>query len=88
MKFLSIKKAWSHFHRRKRSVESYDWWAQLNYAQKFSVSSLYQLGYEMKFVRTSNHQSIAYMFLSEHIVTIDQDGLINTEPEIVLRKNS
>jgi len=87
MTFLNIKKVLLHLHRRKRTVESYDWWEQLNYAQKFSVSALYQLGYEMKFVRAANHKSVAYMCMDEHVVTIDQDGLTNTKPDIVLRKN-
>ncbi len=35
----NVKNVLSKLHRRRRSVESFEWWNHLNFAQKFSVSS-------------------------------------------------
>lgn len=78
----------SNFRRRKRSVESYEWWEHLNYAQKFSVSSLYKFGYDIRFVRTENQESTVVMSLEGKFATVDQEGLINTDPDLQIRHNS
>lgn len=75
------------FHRRRRAVESYDWWDLLNYAQKFSVSSLYKFGYEINFIRRVEHKSIVVMSLNGSTVTVDEDGLIDSHPDIKVRRN-
>ncbi|KGJ94855.1 hypothetical protein GAB14E_2089 [Colwellia psychrerythraea] len=87
MSLLNVKSALSKFHRRRRSVESYEWWNHLNYAQKFSVSSLYKFGYEINFVRMIDHNSIVIMSLNVKIVTVDKDGLIDSQPDILIRRN-
>ncbi len=87
MSLLNIKRALTKLHRRHRSVESYEWWNYLNYAQKFSVSSLYKFGYEINFVRITNHKSTVIMSLNDNIVTVDKDGLIDSHPEIQIRRN-
>lgn len=83
-----IKDTFAKLHRRRRPVESYDWWEHLNYAQKFSVSSLYKFGYDIRFIRTENHKSTVVMSLDNKFATVDKDGLINTEPDITIRRNS
>ncbi len=85
MSLLNVKKVLSKLHRRRRAVESYEWWNHLNYAQKFSVSSLYKFGYEINFVRTIDHKSIVVMSLNGNIATVDKDGLIDTQPDIQVR---
>jgi len=81
-----LKKALSYVHRRRRAIESYEWWDYLNYAQKFSVSSLYKFGYKINFVRRVEHKSIVFMSLNGNEVTIDQDGLIDNNPSIETRR--
>ena len=81
-----IKKVFSHFHRRRRPVESHVWWDHLNYAQKFAVSSLYHYGYEICFVRKEKHGSLVIMSLDDKLATVDQDGLIDTNPDVKCRR--
>ena len=86
MNVSRLKKVLSSIHRRRRSVESYEWWNHLNYAQKFSVSSLYKFGYKINFVRQIKHSSIVVMSLDGNQVTVDQDGLIDTNADIKTRR--
>jgi len=86
MSISGIKKALSSLHRRRRLLESCEWWDYLNYAQKFSVSSLYKFGYDISFVRRTGHLSIVVMHIDGREVTVDQDGLIDTHPDIKTRK--
>jgi len=78
---------WTNIHRRHRNVESYDWWEYLNYAQKFSVSSLFKYGYKIRFVRREEHKSMVVMSLEGNDVTVDEDGFIDTSPDIELRQS-
>ena len=87
MSILNIKRALTKLHRRHRSVESYEWWNYLNYSQKFSVSSLYNFGYEINFVRITNHKSTVVMSFNDNIVIVDKDGLIDYHPGIQIRRN-
>jgi len=86
MSISGIKKVLSSLHRRRRVIESYEWWDYLNYAQKFSVSSLYKFGYDISFVRRTGHLSIVVMHIDGSEATVDQDGLIDTHPDIKTRK--
>jgi len=81
-----LKKALFSIHRRRRTIESYEWWNYLNYAQKFAVSSLYKFGYEINFVRQVSNSSLVVMSLDGNQVTVDQGGLINTHPDIKTRR--
>jgi len=87
MNLLNIKGALSKLHRRRRAIESYEWWNHLNYAQKFSVSSLYKFGYKISFVRAAGHTSLVVMSLSGSIVTVDKDGIIDSHPEVQVRRH-
>jgi len=86
MNLSKLKKTLSNIHRRRRNVESYEWWDHLNYAQKFSVSSLYQFGYKINFVRKVEHSSIVFMSLDSKDATVDQNGLIDIHPDIKTRR--
>ena len=86
MNVSRLKKVLSNIHRRRRKIESYEWWNYLNYAQKFSVSSLYKFGYDINFVRQAEHSSIVVMSLDGNQVTVDFHGLIDTHPEIETRR--
>ena len=80
MNLSRLKKTLSNIHRRRRNIESYEWWDYLNYAQKFSVSSLYKFGYKINFVRKVEHSRIVYMSLDSKDATVDQAGLIAIHP--------
>jgi hypothetical protein len=86
MNLSKLKKTLSSFHRRRRAIEIYEWWDYLNYAQKFSVSSLYKFGYKINFVRHVEHSSIVFMSLNGNKATVDQDGLIDIDPDIKTRQ--
>jgi len=86
MSLSELKKKMINFHRRKRPIESYEWWNHLNYAQKFAVSSLYKFGYQICFVRSCEDKNIVVMELSKKLVSVDKDGLINAQPDIQLRR--
>ena len=86
MNLSRLKKTLSNIHRRRRTIESYEWWDHLNYAQKFSVSSLYQFGYKIDFVRHIERSSIVFMSLDSNEATVDQDGLIDIHPDIKTRR--
>jgi len=81
-----LKKVLSSLHRRRRNIESYEWWNYLNYAQKFAVGSLYKFGYEISFVRQVKNTSLVVMTLDGNQVTVDQAGLIDTHPNIEIRR--
>jgi len=86
MNLSKLKRTLSNIHRRRRTIESYEWWDHLNYAQKFSVSSLYQFGYKIDFVRHIEQSSIVFMSLNSNEATVDQDGLIDIHPDIKTRR--
>lgn len=86
MDLSRLKKTVSSIHRRRRTKESYEWWNYLNYAQKFSASSLFKFGYKINFVRHVKHSSIVVMSLDGNQVTVDPDGLIDTHPMIATRR--
>lgn len=87
MSFRELRNTVKHFHRRK-PLESYQWWDTLNYAQKFSVTSLFQFGYDIEFVRVSNQDSIVVMSLDGVSVTVNHEGVIDTQPKLNTRRNS
>ncbi len=87
MNFLRLKHTIDKYHKRRKHLENYEWWEHLNYAQKFSVSSLFQFGYDIEFVRSSDNHSVVVMSLDDVNVTVNQDGLIDTQPNIKVRQN-
>ncbi len=87
MNFLRLKHTIDKYHKRRKHLESYEWWEQLNYAQKFSVSSLFQFGYDIDFVRSVDKHSVVVMSLDGNNLTVNQEGLIDTQPNINVRRN-
>jgi len=57
-------------------------WNKLSVSQKFSTSSLTGFGYDLKFIRD---EKIAVLTCDDNIATIDEDGFINTSPNIAIR---
>ncbi|REL34522.1 hypothetical protein [Thalassotalea euphylliae] len=71
--------------RRGVQPEHSVWWDKLTLAQKFSASSLGKFGYELQFVRSGDHGSLAVLTCNNGIATISDDGEIDTSPSIQIR---
>ncbi len=87
MNHLRLKNTVDRYNKRSKNIEKFEWWNQLNYAQKFSVTSLFQFGYDIDFIRTTESHSVVIMSLNDANVTVNQDGLIDTQPNIQVRRN-
>jgi hypothetical protein len=72
-------------NRRHYNCEQTQLWDKLSLAQKFAVCSLTQFGYELVFIRNSHIESLAVLLCSKKSATIDQNGEINTSPNIYIR---
>ncbi len=87
MKFLRLKNTVDKYHKRRKKLEN-KWWDKLNYAQRFSVSSLFQFGYDINFVRTAEGRSVVVLSINDNDnVTVNHDGLIDTQPNIKIRQH-
>lgn len=71
--------------RRDITKDIHYFWNELNMAQKFSVAELQRFGYELAFVRRSNNSSLAVLKAGDRIAAVDQDGQIDTEPQVIIR---
>lgn len=71
--------------RRQTDKDLNYFWNQLNLAQKFSVAELQRYGYQLRFVRTMASGKLAVLDYGGKLAAIDHEGLIDTEPSIVLR---
>ena len=72
--------------RRQGLVQGYDdLWQGLTLAQKFSVSSLTQFGYELNCIRDLHNSHIAVLRCNGNIAVISKVGEINTQPNINIR---
>lgn len=71
--------------RRQEPPEQSKWWSKLSLAQKFSASSLGKFGYELRFVRNEQGHSIAVLMCNSSVAVINEDGDINTSPNIKIR---
>lgn len=71
--------------RRHITPDKHVLWAQLNVCQQASVSSLYNYGYDLSFIRISPLGKIAVMVLNASPIVIDEEGTINSHPEIEIR---
>lgn len=60
-------------------------WDKLNFSQQYSVCSLGQFGYLLTYVRYINNKAIAVLTANNKVATIDPEGLINVNPNIILR---
>ncbi|RHW77169.1 hypothetical protein [Colwellia sp. RSH04] len=87
MSLKAFKNSVFNITRRRKALESYAWWNDLNYAQKLSATSLFNYGYNIEFIRKEDDTTIVVMTLDNTTVTINQDGLIDTHPDIKKRRN-
>ncbi|WOH37673.1 hypothetical protein RI844_00065 [Thalassotalea fonticola] len=71
--------------RRKISLNNQTLWSELNNAQKVAASSLFHYGFELKFIRICPTENFVGLLLNGKPVTIDNEGDINTTPDIDIR---
>lgn len=71
--------------RRQSCPSAHSLWTQLSIAQQASVSSMHNYGYELSFIRSENQETNAVMILGDAIIMIDEEGSINTLPNIDIR---
>jgi len=71
--------------RRHYQANQHVLWSHLNDAQKSAVSSLSGFGYELSFMRISEHESLVVLLLGDKPATVDIEGDINTAPQITIR---
>lgn len=73
-------------YERKTSLSPNQWWDLLSLAQKFSANSLFQYGYQLAFIRNTNHGKLAVLIRENNtIASISEDGELDTHPNITLR---
>ncbi|TPH12831.1 hypothetical protein [Litorilituus lipolyticus] len=87
MSFKAFTNSVFNIARRRKALESYPWWSELNYAQKLSAGSLFNFGYDIEFIRREDDITLVVMSLDNVTVTVNQDGLIDTHPDIKRRRN-
>ncbi|SFD49201.1 hypothetical protein [Pseudoalteromonas denitrificans] len=71
--------------RRHDCPTSHLLWSKLSDAQKASVSSLYNYGYELSFIRRVDCEEVVVLLLNDSPATVDIHGEINTSPDIKVR---
>jgi hypothetical protein len=71
--------------RRQYTHEETSLWDRLSLAQKFAASSMTQFGYDLSFIRNSNNGSIAILQCNGKTATINDEGEVNSTPNITIR---
>jgi len=71
--------------RRTHSQASATLWNKLNVSQKYSARSISNFGYNLTYIRNNNNESLAIFLCGDSIATVNDDGDINSYPDIVLR---
>lgn len=72
--------------RRHTCPSKHALWAQLSVVQQASVSSMYNYGYELSFIRAEGEEIYVVMTLNDAAVVINEEGDIDTQPHIHIRK--
>lgn len=72
--------------RRIKELTDNENWHLLSIAQQASITELYRYGYNLTFIRMTISNSLAYLVLDEHYITVDAEGDINTNPDGIIRK--
>ena len=72
--------------RRMKELTDNENWQLLSMAQQASITELYRYGYNLAFIRITISNSLAYLVLDEHYITVDAEGDINTNPPDAIRK--
>ena len=73
-------------NRRHLSLKRQVLWPNLNDNQKMSANSLSNYGFELSFIRNHANESLVGMILDGKTATINNDGDIDTSPDINIRK--
>ena len=72
--------------RRNSTTAQANLWTRLTLAQKFAASSLTQFGYDLAFIRDANNNGgLAILICNDSSATINGDGDVDTDPQIVIR---
>ena len=72
--------------RRQITLNHQKLWMKLNAAQKVAASSLFNFGFELKFIRVCPSEKLVGLLLDGKPATITEEGDINTHPNIVIRE--
>ncbi|MEC4727460.1 hypothetical protein HWQ46_18100 [Shewanella sp. D64] len=87
MKVAAINASPSVDDRRLEQPHIDQHWHRLSTTQRFAFYTLAKLGYQLLFVRQSSHEKTAVARQDDRLVTIDSEGDINFNPDLVLREN-
>ncbi len=71
--------------RRKLEAKLQALLRELSLAQECSLHDLQNYGYELAFVRKADCGNLAVIKLDNSVMTIDESGEVNSEPDIKLR---
>jgi hypothetical protein len=71
--------------RRQNTLTTPELWNRLTLSQQFSASSLNQYGYDLAFIRNTQAGSLAILLCSDKAATINNEGEIDTSPDIIIR---
>ncbi|WNC69953.1 hypothetical protein RI845_07400 [Thalassotalea nanhaiensis] len=72
--------------RRQISLNNQTLWNELSSAQKVAASSLFNYGFELKFIRVCPTEKVVGLLLDGKPATINDEGDINTNPGIDIRE--
>lgn len=87
MQAIAFESEFAHTHnRRNKPANINEHWHKLTIAQRFAFYTLMKLGYRLLFVRQSNGQKTAVAQQDEQIITINNDGDIDYNPNLILRE--
>lgn len=75
----------SLLERRHYHLDQSQLWDKLTLAQKFAANSLTQFGYDLAFIRNSRAGCLAIFLCNDSPATINHDGEIDTQPDIIIR---
>jgi|GEM_PF-1185719 len=71
--------------RRKAKVKIQDCLAKLSIPQEIALVKAFQLGYSLEFTRKTKAGVLAVACRANSLLTIDQCGIANYNPEIKVR---
>jgi hypothetical protein len=74
-----------NIERRGYGSSSRNGWNELSLPQQLAANELGQFGYHLAFVRKQDNESVAVMMVDDRVATIDEEGSVDTAPEIIVR---
>ncbi|MEW6999206.1 hypothetical protein AADZ86_16090 [Colwelliaceae bacterium BS250] len=73
-------------NRRHSALNRQVLWPNLNDNQKISANALFNYGFELSFIRNHAIESLVGLVLDGKTATINNDGDIDTSPDINIRQ--